>query len=195
MVKVELLEHLKTFTEAVTGDLLLPVQPPEEDETAETEETGAAGSETQQEGLFRPAAVYIPRLPEMRSYARKAPFITHEIVTGRDKLDADRSGARRVRSTAVARTCFCVYHQDEQEGVLALLGLMERVRIGLLERVVIGKQFKLELDGDGLQTLVYPLNPDQVARTPFYLGEMLTTWRLPPIERKVPYGKKGYSDT
>ena len=65
---------------------------------------------------------------------------------------------------------------------------MERMRIGLQEAVVIGKQFKLDLEA-GIETLVYPGNPNQTAVSPFYLGEMITTWHLPIIERKVPYGK------
>lgn len=195
MIKVELLEQLKAVTEDAVKDLLLPVEPPEDSE--ETVENPSLSE------YSRPADVYIPRLPEMSSYAKKAPFITHEIITSQDRLVAEPSGdgpaaryARRVHSTAVVRTCFCVYHPDEQEGALALLGLMERVRIALLEQVVIGKQFKLELDGDGVQTLVYPLNPGQVASAPFYLGEMLTVWRIPAIERKVPnyVYEKGHSN-
>ncbi len=174
MTKIILLERMKDFTEAHTGDLLLPVQVQEEDEAPPPD---------------RAAMVYIPCLPELRSYARKAPFITHEIVTGKDKAAPNPHTGKIQISSAVVRSCFCVYHQDEQEGRLALLTLMERIRIALLEEAVIGKQFKLDLDA-GIETLVYPGNPNQAAVSPFYLGEMITTWNLPIIERKVPYGKK-----
>lgn len=175
MTKITLLEQLKVFTEEATHDLLLPVQMQEEDET---------------QPASRVATVYIPRLPELRSYAQKAPFITHEIVTGKDGLGQYPGGGRFPASSAVVRTCFCVYHHNEQEGGLALLTLMERLRIALLEEVVIGKQFKLDLEA-GVETLVYPGNPNQTASSPFYLGEMITTWRLPIVERKVPHGKEG----
>lgn len=178
MTKIELLVQLKEFTEERTRDLLLPVQPQEEDEAPPP---------------VRAVTVYIPRLPELRAYAQKAPFMTHEIVTGKDKLESDPHSGKLSHSSAVVRTCFCVYHADEQEGGLALLTLMERMRLALLEEVVIGKQFRLDLDA-GVETLVYPGNPNQVAVSPFYLGEMITTWRLPTIERKVPYGKKGYGN-
>ena len=174
MTKVVLLERLKEFTEEHIGDLLLPVQPQEDDENP----------------TDRAATVYIPRLPELRAYAQKAPFITHGAVTGKDGLGQHPNGARFPRSSAVVRTCFCVYHPQEQEGELALLNLMERLRIALLEEAVIGGQFRLDLEA-GVETLVYPGNPNQTASSPFYLGEMITTWRLPPIDRKVPYGKEG----
>lgn len=174
MTKVVLLERLKEFTEEHIGGLLLPVQPQEDEEDPPD----------------RAATVYIPRLPELRAYAQQAPFITHGVITGKDGLEQYPNGARLPKSSTVVRTCFCVYHPQEQEGELALLNLMERMRIALLEEVVIGKQFKLDLEA-GVEMLVYPGNPNQTASSPFYLGEMITTWRLPPIERKVPYGKEG----
>ncbi len=171
MTRTTLLEQLEIFSKEHTEDLILPVQPQEEDETPPPD---------------RAAEVYIPCLPELRSYVRKAPFITHEIVTGKDVAVQRPAGGKFMQSTAVVRTCFCVYHQDQQEGKLALLTLMERMRIALLEEVIIGNQFKLDLD-TGVETLVYPGNPNQTAVSPFYLGEMITTWKLPPIERKVPH--------
>ena len=175
MTRIILLERLREFTEECTRDLLLPVQMQDEDEEPPPD---------------RSVAVYTPCLPELSAYARKAPFVTHEIVTGKDSLKQDAGGGvKRPQSDAVVRTCFCVYHENEQEGRLALLNLMERLRIALLEEVVIGKQFKLDLDA-GVETLVYPGNPNQTAVSPFYLGEMITTWKLPIIERKVPYAQE-----
>ena len=173
MTKITLLERLKEFSEIHTGDLLLPVQPQEDDVEPPAD---------------RPTTVYTPCLPELRSYARKAPFTTHEIVTSKDAAVQRPGGGKFMQSTAVVRTCFCVYDPDEQKGKLVLLTLMERTRIALLEEVVIGGQFKLDLDA-GVETLVYPGNPNQTAVSPFYLGEMITTWHLPIVERKVPHGK------
>jgi hypothetical protein len=72
-----------------------------------------------------------------------------------------------------------VYHPDEEEGALLLLNLMERLRIRLLKDVVIAGQFELDLEA-GLETLIYP---DDTA--PYYAGELLSTWKLPAVEREV----------
>ena len=60
-----------------------------------------------------------------------------------------------------------------------LLNLMERLRISLLRQIVIGDQFQLDLKA-GLETLVYP---DDTA--PYYAGEMISTWKIPAIQREV----------
>ena len=80
---------------------------------------------------------------------------------------------------AKVRSICCVYNDDEQEGGLMLLNLMERLRIAMLRQVVIGGQFTLDLEA-GLETIVYP---DDTA--PYFVGEMISTWMLPPVEREV----------
>ncbi len=168
MTKVILLEQLSEFAKEAVRELLLPVQPTEEVPAPEA----------------RVAEVYFPCLPDLRDYESKTPFITNEIVTGKDRVETEVPGVRRPRSTTVVRTCFCVYHKNEQEGKLALLNLMERLRIALEEQVVVGRQFTLDLNA-GVETLVYPTIPGQPTVRPFYFGEMITTWRLPTIERII----------
>ena len=148
----------------------MPVEPQEEDEG---------------QPAPRPAQIFGMNLPDGASYQREAPYILHQIINSKD---VHPPGQIQPIGTAIIRSVFCVYHEDGQEGGLLLLNLMERMRIGLQEAVVIGKQFKLDLEA-GIETLVYPGNPNQTAVSPFYLGEMITTWHLPIIERKVPYGK------
>lgn len=173
MTKVILLKELKAFTSDVTGDLLLPVCPTEEDEAPPPP---------------RPPGVYRMRLPKLRDAERKAPYILHQVITGKD---IQAAGMKAPEASAVVRTVFCVYHENEEEGALALLNLMERLRIALLERVVVGNQFKLDLKA-GLESLVYP--EDAMQRSaPYYLGETLSVWNLPGVERKVLYGEKGNS--
>ncbi|MDE6935373.1 MAG: hypothetical protein K2P26_07180 [Oscillospiraceae bacterium] len=168
MTKVVLLEQLKDFTMDVTRDLLLPVAQQKEDREPPAD---------------RAAAVYRMRLPDSRAATKKAPYILHQALTNSDI----QPPGQRPKATATIRTIFCVYHKDEQEGSLALLNLMERLRIALLEQVVIGKQFKLNLEA-GLEGLVYQENT-----APYYAGEMISTWKLPVIEREVNYGEKGNS--
>ncbi len=160
MTKVILLEQLKTFTEATTCDLLLPAAQQKEDP---------------EPPFPRPAAVYRSRLPDSRAAKKKAPYILHQIITGKDM----QAPGECVEASAVVRSIFCVYHSDEQEGGLALLNLMERLRIALLEQVVVGRQFKLDLKA-GLESLIYPEDT-----APYYAGEMVSTWILPPVNRKI----------
>lgn len=161
MTKVILLEQLAQYTAEKTRDLLLSVARQKEDKEPPQD---------------RAVQVYRTRLPDSTAAKKKAPYILHQIITGKDS----QSPGGPVDSLATVRTIFCVYHQDEQEGGLALLNLMERLRIGLLEDRLIGKQFKLDM-GSGLESLVYPENV-----APYYAGEMISVWRMPMIERKVP---------
>ena len=159
MTKVILLEQLRDFTKEATADLIM----------------ATAMQEGDAEQKHRAADVYLMRLPDSKSAKKKAPYILHQIITGADKHP---SGERDI-STAMVRSIFCVYAEDEQEGGLMLLNLMERVRIGLLRKVVIGNQFTLDKEV-GLESLVYP---DDMA--PYFAGEMVSTWKLPTIEREV----------
>lgn len=160
MTKVVLLDRLKDFTCAATADILMPVAM----QKGDTEQPAP-----------RAAEVYRTRLPDSTSAKKKAPYILHQIITGKD---VQPSGEKE-QSLATVRTIFCVYSSDEQEGGLMLLNLMERLRIALLEQVVIGKQFQLDLEA-GLESLVYPEDT-----APYFAGEMVSTWSLPAIERKV----------
>lgn len=160
MTRIGLLQALKTFTEEMVKDLLLPVRRQREDDA---------------DPAPSPASVYMTRLPEMRSSDKKAPYIIHSIITGRDH----QSPGEPVESTATVRTVFCVYHENEEEGGLNLLNLTERLRIEILRRVVI-EDYTLDLS-NGVELLVYP---DDTA--PYYMAEMASVWRLPPVKREVP---------
>lgn len=171
MNSIILLDELKAFTIRRTGDLLLPVQPTPEDRTPAP----------------RAADVYVPRLPDLRSYERKAPFITHEVIKTADQAVQER-GVLRMRAAAVVRTCFCVYHEDSEEGALALLNLMERFRFGLLEEIRLGGVFTLDIYA-GLESDVYPEDPYETKKDPFHIGETVSVWEIPAIERKVRHGQ------
>lgn len=159
MNKVILLDVFKTFTENVTKDIIMPVKRQKEDSEDE----------------FRAADVYKMRLPDSKSAQKKAPYILHQIITGKDV----QPSGNNVSSSTIIRSIFCVYNNDEQEGALMLLNLMERIRINLLKEVVIGKQYELDLDA-GLETLIYPEDT-----APYYAGEMISVWKIPAVRREV----------
>lgn len=169
--KVGLLYALEAFTKQTTVGILLPVKRQSQDE---------------QEPKPRQTAVYKTRLPDMPSWQKKAPFILHQAVTGLDKLGNVNKGTgqkirRELESGCVVRSVFCVYHPDEQEGGLALLNLMEEMRAGLLEFPILNNVFELDLD-EGIDQMIYPETGER-GTAPFYLGEMVTSWKLPAIKR------------
>lgn len=157
-----LMQALKVYTEEAVKDLLLPVR---------VQKVGETES-------FRPPDVYKMRLPDSKSATKKAPYILHQLLTTRNQQERGED----LESSALVRSIFCVYCDDEQEGGLHLLNVMERFRIPLLKRplIGIGGQFELNLQ-EGIESLVYP---DDTA--PYFAGEIITTWRIPPVKREVP---------
>ncbi|MGD9567524.1 MAG: hypothetical protein AB7V48_04280 [Sedimentibacter sp.] len=159
MNKIVLLEKLKEFTVEATKDIIMPTRM----------QKGDANK------VNRAADIYLMRLPDSTAAQKKAPYIIHQLITGKD---VQYEGSNE-SSSAVIRSIFCVYNDNEEEGSLMLINLMERLRIHLLRQVVIGDQFQLDLVA-GLESMVYP---DDTA--PYYAGEMLSTWKIPAIQREV----------
>lgn len=159
MTRLDLLEALSVFTRRVTADIIMPTKVQKKGE----------------EQLFRAADVHKMRLPDSSAAQKKAPYIIHQIITGRDK----QTSGERADASATVRSIFCVYNENEEEGGLMLLGLMERLRISMLKEVVIAERYKLDLEA-GLEILIYP---DDTA--PYYAGEMSSTWEHPAIKREV----------
>ena len=153
MTAVILLEQLKAFTEEATKDLIMP--------------TKMQKGDTEQ--AYRAAEVHKMRLPDSGSATKKAPYIIHQVITGKDTTE----------SQTKVRSIFCVYNENEEEGGLMLLNLVERMRIALLKAGTVGNQFTLDINA-GVERLIYP---DDTA--PFYAGEMISTWKMPTVKREV----------
>ena len=169
MTKVQLLLDLKAFTEEVLKNETLPVREQKED-------NGIAPRD-------RAPEVHLMRLPDVKSYEKRAPYVLHQVVTGHDGVEKRGEGAFRYNQTtagAVVRSVFCVYDRDMERGTMALLQVMEQFRVSLLERGCVGGQFSLDLD-EGISTMVYPFNKND-RPDPYYSGEMVTSWILPPVE-------------
>ena len=158
MTSTMLLEALKIRTEAATAELLLPMKPTKE----------------APEPKNRAPAVYKARLPDGSASTKYAPYVLHTVVN----TSYNQQPGEFPEGLVNVRTLFCVYSADEQEGGLMLLNLMERIRISLMANPILEKQFKLDYVG-GIEQLVYP---DDTA--PFYLGEMMTVWKMPPVKRE-----------
>lgn len=159
MNRITLLEQLKILTKNETGDIIMPVRMQKGDETQN----------------FRAADIHLMRLPDSSAAQKKAPYIIHQIITGKDV----QPPGVEVSSSLVVRSIFCVYNDNEEEGALMLVNLMERLRIRLLRQVIVGGQFQLDLAA-GLESVVYPEDT-----APYYAGEMVSTWVMPAIRREV----------
>lgn len=82
MTRTILLKRLRAFTEEVTADLIMP--------------TRLQKGDTEQ--IFRPAKVYLMRLPDGTSATKKAPYVLHQVITwhgstaARTACDLQRQG-------------------------------------------------------------------------------------------------------
>lgn len=162
LTKPALLEALRDRTQEAIADLLLPTRPQKADP---------------EEGE-RPADVYIGKLPDQKQAIKRAPYIIHQVVNSAHR----QKPGEQLESKCTVRSIFCVYCEDEQEGALLLMNLMERMRISLLKDPLIGEN-RFECDfTEGLEDLVYP---DDLY--PYFCGEMITVWTLPTIKREVRY--------
>ena len=112
MTSVVLLEQLKAFTEKIMADMILPV----------------AMQQGDTEQAYRAPEVYLMRLPDSRSAKKKAPYIIHRVIP----LATEQQPGSEERTVVSVRSIFCCYNPDEQEGDLALLNMMERFRVELL---------------------------------------------------------------
>lgn len=165
----DLLLRLKEFIEEAIKDLKLPVRLQSKDDEAAVLEDPEKG--------WRVPEVYRMRLPDSKEAKKKAPYVLIQLITTQDFQEQGNIDD----SVAVVRIICCVYHKDEQEGALALLNLASRIRIALLKSCAIGPQNAFVLDKtEKLEFLAYP---DDTA--PYYAGEMIGVWHLPPIPREV----------
>lgn len=162
MTWVDLLQALKEFIESVTADLIMPTRVQTKDE----------------EQSERAAEVYKMRLPDSKSATKKAPYVLIQLITAAD----EQPERGQDDSYAIVRIILCTYNPDEQAGALQLLNLASRIRINLLKTCVVGPNNEFWLDKtEKLEFMAYP---DDTA--PYYAGEMIGTWHIPPVKREVP---------
>ncbi|MCM1299274.1 MAG: hypothetical protein NC203_00350 [Firmicutes bacterium] len=166
MTQVKLLEDLKQLCKEAVKNMELPVQMQKGDTKAQS----------------KVPDVYKMRLPHSDSAKKYVPYIIIQALSGKHV----QANGERPRYTVNVRFVFAVYGEDEQEGSLMLMNLMDRVQYALLKQVQVGAEFLLDVHS-ALETLIYP---DDTA--PFYAGEMAGTFYLPPIEREVWNEKKRF---
>ena len=162
MTKAEMLEDFKQFIQNTTKGFSLPV--------------AIQKGDTKEE--VRAPEIHKMRLPNSSDAKKKAPYIIVQYVTGKDY----QKHSQQSQSHALVRLVFAVWGENEEEGALSLLNLMEAVRIDLMKKVKISERFKIDTDAE-VESLVYPEDT-----APYYAGEIICTVLMPPTEREVFYG-------
>ena len=110
-----MLEDLKRLCEEAVKKMIMPVQLQKGDAKAES----------------RAPEVYKMRLPHSNDAKKYAPYIIIQII---DSKHIQPEGQRPVY-TATVRFVFAVYGEDEQEGSIMLMNIIDRVRYKLLKQV------------------------------------------------------------
>lgn len=157
MTPLELLDALKAFIEQKTKDIILPVRV--DRKSGESKE--------------RPAEVHKMRLPDKDAETQRIPYILLQYIKSTDTQEE----GQRPESNCMIRIVVATYSENGEDGALCVLNLLTRIRIALLRDGVIAERFMLK---PPLEMIVYP-----DSTPPYYLGEMMTEWRMPIIESEV----------
>lgn len=159
MTSTHLLNTLADFIQETTKDMVLPARVLKE------------GAEPKQ----RPPHVFKMRVPNKEGETQQIPYIIVQHLKGKD----ERNERGEMDSTAVVRIVVAVYGSNQEEGAMSVENLLTRMRIALLKKGMVANKFLLKFP---LEYVVYPDSTE-----PYYLGEMITNWQMPVIEREVRY--------
>lgn len=157
MTPIILLDDLQKFIEENTKDISLEVRT-------------RTGTDTEKE---RAAKVYKMGLPEKDDTTQQIPYILLKVLTGADEQEERQPKSGEVR----VRMMIATYSQDGEQGPLALLNIILRIRERLQKQHIIGGRFCLKYP---FEYIIY-----QDTTPPYYLGEIMTRWSIPTIEREV----------
>lgn len=152
-----LLDELKKFVEAETHDLILPVRV----------------DRNSKEPKERAPDVYIMRLKNKADKTQKIPYILLQLIKSEDS----QPEGKELCCESWVRIIAATYAENEDEGALAVLNVLTRIRLALLRAGIIGKQFVLR---PPLEMIIYP-----DSTPPYYLGEMMSVWRTPKMESEA----------
>ncbi|MCL1903990.1 MAG: hypothetical protein FWF94_06200 [Oscillospiraceae bacterium] len=166
MTDIVLLEQLEKFIKKHTEDIILPVRVVKNKTTAEYQEKNPVVER-------RAVEIFKMRLPDKDAETNRIPYILMQLLTGKD--DFEHSVGHDC--DCKIRLIFATYSEDGQEGAMALMNVLTRLRVALLRERQVG-QFLLRLP---LERVVYPDNVN-----PYYFVEMLLTFEMPEVTREIP---------
>ncbi len=155
MTLVILLEELQKRLEEELKDMVLPVKSKRGEEKS------------------RPLKVYKMNLPNKEEQMKQVPYILLKVVTGKD----EQSQGGYIKNTCNIRFIIVIYDDDAGSGEMALLNIISKIRFSLLENPILSRQF------EALKPIEYFIYQEDTK--PYYLGEIMTTWSLPEVHRKL----------
>ncbi len=158
MTPIELINALEAFIAEQVKDICL-----------------AYRSKDDQEGQCRAPGVYKMKLPDKEAETKLVPYVLLQFLTGKDAQVPGQPPENECKVRLVIAT----YSEDGGIGAYDLLNVITRIRTALLKAGMIADQFLLKLESP-LEYIVYPDDTD-----PYHLGEMITTWELPSVEREI----------
>lgn len=157
MTPLELLDALKAFIEEETKNLILPVRV--DRKSGEHKE--------------RPPEVYKMRLPDKDAETKRIPYVLLQYIKSTDSQEP----GEQPESVCMVRIVAATYSENGEEGAQCVLNLLTRIKIAFLRDGLIAERFLLR---QPIEMIVYP-----DSTPPYYLGEMITEWRMPIIESEV----------
>ena len=163
MTPIVLLDQLKLFVEACTGDIMLATRPEKGGTLKGKQGTRAAG-------------VYKMRLPERdvsEATEKRIPYIILQVLTGQDGHEPGEPEDSICRVRIIVAT----YSEDGGEGANDVLNLVTRIRVALLKAGEVGEQFLLR---PPLEYIIYPEDTN-----PYFFGELMSIWEMPTVRREV----------
>lgn len=152
MTPIDLLDALADFCEDKTADMKL--------------ETSHRRGEPVR---YRAPIVYRMDVPKKEDEERTVPYIIIQILTGKD----EQPSANEPCSVVNIRIVASAFSEDMGEGKLNVLNVLDRIRLGLLERKPIGGHFVLT------ESIEWAIDPRSVST--YHFGEMLVSFEMPPI--------------
>ena len=160
MNRVMLLEALKVRQTEDLKDLLMPTVPKKD-----------------KPSVLRTVEIFKGKLPDRKSETEKAPYIVNGVLNS----NFFRNPGEEPTGLVTIRSTMCIYNENNEEGSLMILNLLERLRISYLRNPIVDGVFELVCDEEHpIQDLVYP---DETM--PFFMADQVTVWKLPPVEREV----------
>ncbi len=153
MTPLDLVDSLKTYLEGETRNLFLPVRVDRR-----------SGKKNE-----RPPEVFTMRLPDKDAETKRIPYLLVQYI----KSKFSQEEGKPPEHSCMVRIVAATYSENGEEGARCVLNLLTRVLIAFIRDGMIADRYILK---SAVEMIVYP-----DSTPPYYLGEMITEWTMPPL--------------